>query len=734
MVYEMGGDKMSIWNIRFKKKETGKDKAKNEENHIQKPETTYHKTAIAQQPDVITRISKISVEDRMPEPEIQEKAITKEVGPGTYSKKNYLEANTIKWPQFGMSAKNLYECRKVKLMVDSDILCTNTFILFAKVWHACNQANAAKRSIFIPAFEYSTVPEDIKAALQQILSDREIVNLCEDEDYEHLFLRKNIQGPVVFISKTIEKGKRVKTAAYNAHKELRYYTLDEGGNLTGFTKFTEPDQFPALDISVEEKFNISTAITPVKVARNPLKKPIVCRTIVYDDNGSPVVLKSEIMSNATSITYRTDRSGVFAKIYTPKVLRTTYFKDKIQLMLQKPIARSGICWPLSMLHDCNGCFVGALVPQAEGKPLMQSVLGEDQLNREFPSWNKKDLCDLAICILEHIVFLQDRHVFFGCINPQTIFVKDQHNVYFVDMDCYQIEGFPCTSQNITFQPPELQLSGIQKRLYTQQTENYEIAVLVFMLLMPGKIPYVKDKNSNMAQSIADMKFPFSWSSHPGDKEVDRPSGRWRFVWSHLGKLKGDFYNTFMRGKAFNAPEKRKDARFWYHEVTQFRKELERPFDIESLKLFPKTFKRDGKTKFYKCPYCGNEYPEFYFYRRYFNTDYRICNSCINTQSDKSFKCVSVYHTAVDRTFYYSRKMEIFHKLAAQNNPDWHKQKYCSECKHVRASVYKELQCSNCGHNFYFTFGQKEFYDERFGADSWSFPRLCPECQKNRKRF
>ena len=148
----------------------------------------------------------------------------------------------------------------------------------------------------------------------------------------------------------------------------------------------------------------------------------------------------------------------------------------------------------------------------------------------------------------------------------------------------------------------------------------------------------------MAQSIANMRFPFSWSGQPGNRDVDRPSGRWRFVWSHLGSLKGDFYNTFMCGKEFNAPEKRKSARFWLHDVRSLRKDLEHPYDMESLELFPKTFKRDAKIQFFKCQYCGVEYPKFYFYRKYFDTPYRICNSCLNTPSDKYFECISSYHT------------------------------------------------------------------------------------------
>ena len=105
-----------------------------------------------------------------------------------------------------------------------------------------------------------------------------------------------------------------------------------------------------------------------------------------------------------------------------------YFENKTELMLQKPIRRKGIGWPVSKLYDVNGCFVGAMIPQAEGLPLMQSVLGEEQLKLNFPRWNKKDLCELTICILEHIIFLQDRHIIFGFINTQSIYVKDKNQV------------------------------------------------------------------------------------------------------------------------------------------------------------------------------------------------------------------------------------------------------------------------------------------------------------------
>ena len=711
---------MSIFDFFFGKPEKGvKDVV---EKNEPKP------TVPVQQPLVKVTVPTLETADHAGEPT---KAMEKT--PNIIRGGNYPKNSKANWPQYGADPSVLFNNRQIKVIAEADIMCTKGFLTFAQVWHTCNQSCKTKRLIFVPDFEYNIVPTKILISLHALLPDKELTSLqFGAKDYESLFSHQSVQGPVVFLSGSIDKAKKVKSIAFTACKELRYFTLDDEGRLSNFTD-TPQNYSTKITIPIEDRFLVAATITPSHVAKNPLKSPIIKGALVYDDQGNAVKLIQEFMSNATSITYRTDRLGIFAKIYVPDVLRTSYFEDKTCLMLQKIINRKGIGWPISMLHDASGCFIGSLIPEADGIPLMQSVLGEEQLKRYFPSWNKKDLCDLTICILNHIIFLQDRNIFFGCINPQSIFVKDKNHVYFVDMDCYQIEGYPCTSQNITFQPPELQLSGIYKRLYTQETENYEIAELVFMLLMPGKTPYAKEKNADMAQSIANMKFPFSWSGQPGNKEIDRPSGRWRFVWSHLGHLKGDFYNTFMRGKPYNAPEKRKNAYFWLNEVNKLRRQLENPYDPESLQLFPKTFKRDAKTRFYKCQYCGVEYPEFYFYHKYFNTPYRICNSCLNTKSEKSFNCISTYHVGTDRKFFYSQKMAIFHQLATAQNPDWHKQKYCRECKHIRIQIYKELRCVNCGHTFHFTFGQKEDYDNRFGIDSWSFPKYCQECQKNKKR-
>lgn len=640
--------------------------------------------------------------------------------------------NSVDWPQCGMTAENLYNNEKLWIIVDCEMICTKGFIVFLREWLACNRVSENKKSIFVPKFEYDKIPANIQNALQSIICEKAlIIYRNEAMGYEDIFVEEE-KRYVIFLTKSLDRAKYVKNIAYRKRISLRFYMMDNEGRLTYFEKERVETHFLNQDVPEEEKFRVMKEITACHLSTKIPKSQVRKGISVYDDEGKEIVLLQEVMSNSTSITYKTNIPDIFAKIYEVHMLKTTYFEDKIHLMLQKKLEYPGIEWPISTLHNSEGDFVGTLVPASEGIPLMQSILGEEQLRKNFPEWNKVDLCDLTINILEHIIFLQERNIFFGCLNPQSIFIKDKKNVYFVDLDCYQIEGYHCLAQNITFQPPEFQMDGIKKRLYTQQTENYEIAELVFMLLMPGKLPYAKEKNMDMAESIANMRFPFSWYGQSGAKEVDRPSGRWRFVWSHLGILKGDFYNTFMNNKEFNAPDKRKSARFWLREVRKLRKELEHPQDKESLELFPKTFKRDSKTEFFKCQYCGVEHPQFYFYRKYFNTPYRICNSCINTPSDKGFECLSAYHTGMDRKFIYSRKMAIYHQIATVQNPDWNKQRYCSECKHIRTQIYKKLQCRNCGCLFEFSFGQKEDYDRRFGINNWNLPKECPECRAKRK--
>ena len=224
------------------------------------------------------------------------------------------------------------------------------------------------------------------------------------------------------------------------------------------------------------------------------------------------------------------------------------------------------------------------------------------------------------------------------------------------------------------------------------------------------------------------------------------------MWSHLSPLlKSSFYNTFQKEGRFSEPAKRIPVDYWINDVRKYQEELEDPYDPESLKMYPRSFKKSSKDTFYKCNYCGIEHPKFYFKSEYFD-NYAICNGCLDKQSDVSFTC-----EVCGKTYFYTNRLALFHKEKKRTDSEWKNQKYCWDCKkktekckvcgketpyfllrqgrcwdcHVDAGnqIYKEIQCRDCGTWFDFTVADYERYMEK----GWSEPSRCPNCRGGRNR-
>lgn len=430
-----------------------------------------------------------------------------------------------------------------------------------------------------------------------------------------------------------------------------------------------------------------------------------------------------------------------------KSSKKTKFEDKAKRMVEKAIKYEGICWPTDILHNAEGEFVGILVPASDGYQLKQQLMSQQGLETYFPEWDRKKLTHLTKTILDKIIYLQDRNVLFGIVNSSAIFVKDENHVYFAEMDTYQIEGFPILSNEKVMQAPELQDSNDGMCLYTKQQDNYEIALLIFMILMPGKFPYNKGKNRNLSESVKRMNFAFRYGRQGEEHGAKEYFGLWRFVWSHLGNdLKQAFYYTFQNGMPFSTPESRRDARFWLRKVSELENELSDPYDTESLKIFPRTFKRFSGTKTIKCIKCGIDHPDFYY--RY--PEKRICNSCLGQPSETHFVCKTCnksFYYDFGTLFKYENLVETKQFSMPTHCPycrsDKRKCKRCGElvptyrlndeglcfdcAKIVRNQISKRYY-GKCGHVIELTQGQVDFYMKKFGE----LPQRCEQCRAKRR--
>lgn len=660
-------------------------------------------------------------------------------------KKNPQYANarsikTNKWPFPGEGAADILKTSH-HVMVAADLFSTTEFQMFYQEW-MINMPSGNGKQLFVPAIEFKD------PSIPSVYLGMQILQYSDCNDYISFFRKIKDSGTWMFLTGNERKMQSIVKAAKEAGTYIRVYGLDQKGRLRNYKTSTKGQQYNSQNISLHvDTFSLPNEMAPIrKVARKTHSVP-GRGGIAYTSRRQSVRLGEEFISNPQSITYQTDQQGIQAKIYQSPWLTISYFEDKTKKMIEKNIRCEGICWPIDLLYNEEGEFIGVLVPAAEGYQLKQQLMSQQGLERNFPNWDRHCLTHLTKVILDKIVYLQDRNILFGLVNPSAIFVKDENHVYFAEMDAYQIEGYPILSYERVMQAPELQDAGEEMRLYSKQQDNYEIALLVFMLLMPGKFPYNKGNNKNISDSIKNMNFAFRYGKQGDEHGAREYFGLWRFVWSHLGNdLKQAFYNTFQHGQMFSTPEKRRDARFWQKKVSELEQELTNPYDKESLRIFPRTFKRFSGTKTIQCTKCGIDHPVFYY--KY--PDKKICNSCLGKPSQTHFECKSC-----GKSFYYDFGT-LFKYERLVETKDFHMPTHCPYCrsdkrkceccgkmvpayrinekgmcidcaKRERERIAKRYLCK-CGREIILTQGEVDFYIKKFGR----LPQRCKQCRDNRR--
>lgn len=318
-------------------------------------------------------------------------------------------------------------------------------------------------------------------------------------------------------------------------------------------------------------------------------------TAVRGNRRTPIRLKSRLNSGGEGTIYTTEIPDLVAKLYKREQLDCAKL-EKLRLMLTRDIVCEGICYPVALLYNEYGEFVGYLMPQARGRELQSSVFNRAGLAKHFPDWNRIDTVTLAVTILRKLIYLHDCNIILGDINPRNILVESPTEVYFVDTDSYQIEGYPCPVGTDYFTAPEIQGKVSPTLLRTMGNERFAVATLLFMLMVPGKPPYSKQEGEGVVEDILNGDF-----SYPLGEESNRkaPLGQWRFCWSHMTyNLKEAFYKTFRKGEAYCAEQDRLSDRQWLMLFEDYLTGLKNGKlirqDDQAILLFPNRVKRNVK--------------------------------------------------------------------------------------------------------------------------------------------
>ena len=458
-------------------------------------------------------------------------------------------------------------------------------------------------------------------------------------------------------------------------------------------------------VPVEEMFAQHQVVTKLRDDKLNVSYVPQERDNIYTDYGT-LTLVSKIASGGEGIIYTTN-SPYVAKIYK-KDNNTRRKYEKIKLLLSRHVKCEGICFPVSAIYNTKGEFVGYLMPEARGKELQRSVFIKPLFLKNFPSWKKRDTVELCITILEKIQYLHDRNIIMGDINPANILVVTPKEVNFVDTDSYQIEDFPCPVGTVNYTAPEIQRKHFSDFLRTIGNENFAVATLLFMIMLPGKPPYSQQGGDNPINNIIKMDFSYPFEESSNKKT---PDGPWRFIWSHLTyDLKKAFYNTFRKGGTNSTETTRLNVSQWLHIFKYYLELLDSGKygmqDKMSEELFPVRYKKNPKAIYVNCKLCGMEVDKEH-------CKAGICQNCLN--KGEVYRCKKCGKELIFTNYQkYVKKAE--------------KYDMCYDCFQYGKQVRMTQYCVDCGCAFEITNYEYEFLVKQ----GYDLPKRCKSCRGKRK--
>ncbi len=287
-----------------------------------------------------------------------------------------------------------------------------------------------------------------------------------------------------------------------------------------------------------------------------------------------IVLGNVIGNGGEGTIYQVSKT-IACKIYKAEKI-TIATMEKIRLMLSKPISDPNICWPIDIVTDKDGRPLGYIMPVAKGFNLNR-VHNRSFIQQNFPKWKKIDVAILAYTIATKIKYLHDRNVIIGDINTRNIMFTSPYDVFFVDTDSFQIEGFVCPVGTNEFTCREILMSGKNFGSFLRNFghENFAIAMLFFVLLMNGRHPYSYRGGEDTVTNIKTMLFPYSYMHD--DKNVHLiPAGNWKKIWDGFPpEIQGAFYSTFNKHGNHNTNETRLNIGQWMAILANYINKLDR---------------------------------------------------------------------------------------------------------------------------------------------------------------
>ena len=248
---------------------------------------------------------------------------------------------------------------------------------------------------------------------------------------------------------------------------------------------------------------------------------------VYDRQGNPLKLSTaeKVAQGGGGVVYQFRANDqILIKLCKPDSVSGR----KILAMLELEECRNAsfLAWPLMPVFDRNRLIIGFAMRKCSGRTL-RALYAPFQVKRFFPGWDKLQLAQVALNLVNGVQLLARQGVLINDFNPDNFLVNQFGKVQFIDCDSFQIpgkDGKHYLSKNFMpeFAAPELLLHQENfKRGRTPEQIRFSLAIVVYMILLSGLHPFAYCGGSDPATNLktgkcpldtrSKIRFPVSWT-------------------------------------------------------------------------------------------------------------------------------------------------------------------------------------------------------------------------------
>lgn len=204
------------------------------------------------------------------------------------------------------------------------------------------------------------------------------------------------------------------------------------------------------------------------------------------------------------------KQDLVAKIYKDEKFISTpeasnprrELKEKIETMLDQPVEPYinnvlSVAWPQDILLDSNGEFVGYVMPRVNSTHQIFAASRERERKQLFPSYTWKTAVLIARNLALTVKRIHAVNAIVGDMNPNNIMLDNKGYVTIIDTDSFNIKNqrtgrvYKCNVGVSEMLPPELQGKnlGDSGSMFTQESDNFALAIHIFKLLMNNCHPF-----------------------------------------------------------------------------------------------------------------------------------------------------------------------------------------------------------------------------------------------------